>query len=174
MDAKTAFPNGKIEETIYIEIPEGVEITTGDLLKLGLSDGEDLGRLDLVYKLQRPMYCTKQALHCWNKKINSVLADELGFTRSDGDPCLYVKQAHEGVMMIALYVADLLLAAETNAKTSWMKKMLSDRFHMKDLGEAKVFLGLEITRDREHKKLWLTVVNSTKVFGENCEPFRDE
>ena len=36
-----------------------------------------------------------------------------------------------------------------------MKTELHNRFEMKDLGEAKVCLGLEISRDREQKKLWL-------------------
>ena len=60
-------------------------------------------------------------------------------------------------MTIALYVDvdDLLLAAKTRSQTSWMKKMLSERFGMKDLGEAKECLGLEITRDRKQKGLWL-------------------
>ena len=156
MDVKTAFLNGDIDEDIYIEVPEGVEITREDLQKMGLGDADDIGKLDLVCKLQKSMYGTKQAPRCWNKKIHSILSGELGFTRSDGDPCLYVKRASEGVMMIALYVDDLLLAAKTKSQTSWIKKMLSDRFDMKDLGEAKVCLGLEITRDRQQKKLWLT------------------
>jgi len=37
-----------------------------------------------------------------------------------------------------------------------MKNMLSDRFEMKDLVQANVCLGLEITRDRKQRKLWLT------------------
>ena len=85
-----------------------------------------------------------------------MLSGELDFKRSDADPCLYVKHTDEGVMMIALYVDDMLLAAKSKSRIDWMKSMLSDRFEMKDLGEAKVCLGLEITRDRSQKKLWLT------------------
>ncbi len=156
MDVKTAFLDGDIDEDIYIEVPEGIEITKEEIAHLGLDDDVDIKSLDLVCKLEKSMYGTKQAPRCWNKKINSVLAGELGFTRSDGDPCLYVKQTDEGVMMIALYVDDLLIAARTKSQTSWIKKMLSDRFDMKDLGEAKVCLGLEITRNRQQRKLWLT------------------
>ena len=156
MDVKTAFLDGDIDEDIYIEIPEGVEITKDDIAHLNLGDDVDIHSLDLVCKLEKSMYGTKQAPRCWNKKINSVLGGELGFTRSDGDPCLYVKHTDEGVIMIALYVDDLLIAAKTKSQTSWVKKMLNDRFDMKDLGAAKVCLGLEITRDRQNKKLWLT------------------
>lgn len=75
------------------------------------------------------MYGRKQAPRCWNRKINHVLADELGFVRSDGDPCLYVKWTEEGVMMIALYVDDLLLASKTKSQTSGHSRGSSKRFH---------------------------------------------
>ena len=104
MDVKTAFLNGEIEEDIYIEIPEGVEVTPEDLAELGLDKADDIDKLDLICKLEKSMYGTKQAPRFWNKKIHSVLSDELEFIRSDGDPCLYVKRTEEGVMMIALYV----------------------------------------------------------------------
>lgn len=58
--------------------------------------------------------------------------------------------------MVSLYMDDLLLAAKTKSKTSWMKHVLSKRFDMKDLGEAKVILGPEIAQNRKERKLWLT------------------
>ena len=156
MDATTAFLNGEIDEDIYIEIPEGVEIEQSDVEKLGLKNMNDLKNLDLVAKLEKSMYCTKQAPRCWNKKINSTIADELGFKRSDADPCLYIKHDKDGIMMIALYVDDMLLAAKTMSQINWIKTKLSERFDMKDLGEAKLCLGLELSRDRKARKLWLT------------------
>lgn len=108
------------------------------------------------------MYGTKQAPRCWNKKIHSVLSGELGFVRSDGDPCLYVHRTEEGWMMIALYVDELLLVAKTREQIDWMKRLLSAKFDMKDLGNAKVILGLEITRDRKTRKLWVTQQSYTE------------
>jgi len=156
MDATTAFLNGEIDEDIYIEIPEGVEIEQSDVEKLGLKNMNDLRNLDLVAKLEKSMYGTKQAPRCWNKKINSTIADELGFKRSDADPCLYIKHDKVGIMMIALYVDDMLLAAKTMSQINWIKTKLSEQFDMKDLGEAKLCLGLELSRDRKARKLWLT------------------
>ena len=103
MDAKTAFLNGEIQEDIYIEVPEGVEVTVEDLARLGLDNVDDIETLDLMCKLEKSMYGTKQAPRCWNKKIHSVPSGEPEFIRSDGDPCLYVKRTDEGVMMIALF-----------------------------------------------------------------------
>ena len=50
----------------------------------------------------------------------------------------------------------MLLAAKTASQIDWIKPKLCDRFDMKDLGEAKVCLGLEMSRDRNQKRLWLT------------------
>lgn len=155
MDARTAFLNGDIDKDIFIEIPEGVKIVETDLAELNV-DMADKKDLDLVFKLEKSMYGTKQAPRCWNRKIHSVLSGDLGFERSDGDPCLYVREDNEGTMIIALYVDDFLLAAKSTVKVSWMKSMLSNRFDMKYLGETKVCLGLEITRNRKEKKLWLS------------------
>jgi len=56
------------------------------------------------------------APRCKNDKIYSVLDDELGFRRSDGDPCPSVRKNDEGVMMIAFYVDYLLMVTKNRAK----------------------------------------------------------
>ncbi len=48
-------------------------------------------------------------------------------------------------MLIALYVDDLLIAGNEYRSIAWIKGELRKRFEMKDLGEARVCLGLEIT-----------------------------
>ena len=37
-----------------------------------------------------------------------------------------------------------------------LKEQLSSEFDMKDLGPARKILGMEILRDRQKKKLWLS------------------
>lgn len=113
MDAKTAFLNGDIDKEVCIEIPEGVDIDETDITELGLSSIKDIKNKDLVCKLETSMYGTKKAPRYWNKKIDSVLSEKLKFKRSDGDPCLYVKHNVDGIIIIALYVDDILLAAKT-------------------------------------------------------------
>ena len=113
MDATTDSLNGEIDGDIYIEITEGVQLDQVDIDELGLKDMDELKKLDLVAKLEKSMNGTKQAPRCWNEKINSVLAGGLGFKRSDADPCLYNKHDRDGIMMIALYVDDMLLATKT-------------------------------------------------------------
>ncbi|KAK3029811.1 hypothetical protein RJ639_038253 [Escallonia herrerae] len=51
---------------------------------------------------------------------------------------------------------DMLVAGSSMGRINELKKKLANTFSMKDLGEAKQLLGMRITRDRKHKKLWLS------------------
>lgn len=125
-----------------MEVPEGV--------KQGIFG-------DSVCTLIKSLYSLKQSPRCWNLKIDPFQVDQLVFQKCDGDPFLYVKTGDTGhLMIIALYVDDLLLAGNNMGVITWMKKELNNRFDMKDLGEAKICLGLEITRNRVERKLFLT------------------
>ena len=48
------------------------------------------------------------------------------------------------VCFLVVYIDDLLLAASTQKYMDWIKSMLKSAFQMKDLGEAKYILGLEL------------------------------
>lgn len=60
------------------------------------------------------------------------------------------------VSIIASYVDDLSLAGNNMVPISWMKAELTKMFDMMDLGKTKHCLGLEISRVRPHRKLWLS------------------
>ncbi|KAG9450350.1 hypothetical protein H6P81_010315 [Aristolochia fimbriata] len=48
---------------------------------------------------------------------------------------------------------DMLVAGTNMKKIDDLKKRLANQFSMKDLGEAKQLLGMQITRDKKKKKL---------------------
>jgi len=50
----------------------------------------------------------------------------------------------------------MLIAARNNAHIQKLIAQLKKEFNMKDLGEAKKILGMEITRDRGSDRLWLS------------------
>lgn len=52
-----------------------------------------------------------------------------------------------------LYVDDILIASIDKSKVVELKKVLSSEFEMKDLGEAKKILGMEISRNRDNREL---------------------
>ena len=141
MDVVTAFLHGDIDKDIYMEVPGGFK---------------DPSRPDLVCKLRKALYGLKQAPRLWHAKIDAFLIDELRFVSSPNDPCLYARHSAGRIMLIALYVDDLLIAGNDSKAIAWIKGELRKRFEMKDLGEARVCLGLEITRDRANRTLHLS------------------
>ena len=56
-------------------------------------------------------------------------------------------------MLIVLYVDDRLVAGNDRSKMNEIKEEFKKRFKMKDLGEAKEFLGISITRNRAKRTL---------------------
>ena len=67
MDVKTAFLNGMIEEEVYIEQPQGLEV---------------VDRETHVCKLKKALYGLKQAPRAWYGRINRFLKF-LGFIKSN-------------------------------------------------------------------------------------------
>ena len=50
----------------------------------------------------------------------------------------------------------MLLIGNDNEIIQDLKTQLFSKFDMKDLGAANYILGMEIKRDQEKRKLWLT------------------
>ena len=61
-----------------------------------------------------------------------------------------------------LYVDDMLLAYESMTEIARVKRLLNLEFEMKDLGHAKKILGMEITKNRKEKVLYLSQVDYLK------------
>jgi len=55
-----------------------------------------------------------------------------------------------------VYVDDMLIASKSRSAIDKLKKYLSSEFEMKDLGETKKVLGMEIERDGRSGKVSLT------------------
>src|ERR1700757_290693 len=79
----------------------------------------------------------------------------MGFKRVEGDYDLYVMWNADVKCIIALYVDDLLLACNSMAFMTKLKESLHSEYEMKDLGEAKFVLGIEIERDRARRVIYL-------------------
>ena len=54
---------------------------------------------------------------------------------------------------------DMLIAMRNKTHVQKLKSQLKKEFNMKNLGEAKKILGMEITRDRSSGRLWLSQEN---------------
>ena len=75
------------------------------------------------------------------------------FTQTQGDPCVYVSSDVAGWLLVAVYVADLVIAGDCEEEIKAIKRTLP-RFRMKDLGDLHHFLGMEVVRDLAGGVVW--------------------
>jgi hypothetical protein len=133
MDVKSAFLHGDLDEEIYMEQPIGFVVA---------------GQEHKVCKLQKALYSLKQASCAWNLQFHGVL-NELSFTQMYSDAGVYVYHLQEGgdSVIIILYVDDITILGNSIKKINTLKKSLSSRYEMTDLGKIQSYLGVNITRD---------------------------
>ena len=81
---------------------------------------------------------------------------EFRFKENVEDNCVYAKFKNGKYIFLILYVDDILLASSDVSLLRETKSFLSSHFEMKDLGEAKFVLGIEIHRDRNKGVLGLS------------------
>ncbi|KAE8736044.1 hypothetical protein F3Y22_tig00000218pilonHSYRG00253 [Hibiscus syriacus] len=137
MDVKNAFLHGELDREIYMTQPMGFQ-------------SQD--HPEYVCKLRKALYGLKQAPRAWYGKIAEFLTKS-GYSVTPADSSLFVK-ANEGKLAIVLvYVDDLIITGDDEAEILQTKENLSVRFQMKELGQLKHFLGLEV--DRTHEGIFL-------------------
>ena len=73
IDINSAYLNATLNEEIYMKALEGHPAFN-----------------KAFWKLNKALYCLKQAIKEWNDKLNTVLI-EMNFNRIKSEPCVYVK-----------------------------------------------------------------------------------
>ena len=98
------------------------------------------------------MYGLKQAPRAWSDKIGQYLVT-IGFQISNADFSLYVKRTDRGTVLVVIYVDDLIVTGDSDVDIDDVKLLLKQKFEMKDLGELRYFLGIEVIRSP--RGIWL-------------------
>ncbi len=132
----------------------------------------DQTRPNLVCRLKKTLYGLKQALRAWSDKIGQYLVTS-GFQTSNADFSLYVIKTDHGIVVIVIYVDDLIITGDSDADIFDLKKLLKQKFEMKDLGELRYFLGIEVVQSP--KGIWLLqrqyALNKLSKYGMmGCKP----
>lgn len=65
---------------------------------------------------------------------------ELGFTFSEMDPCLFLKEITNRIIIVVLYVDDILLGGSKAEELNKISLKLGKHFNHKDSGSPKEFL----------------------------------
>ena len=123
--------------------------------------------------LQKALYGTKQVARQWNNKLNRHLEDQK-FKISTADRCVFVRVSGEEYSIIVIYVDDLMLFCKTREHIEGIKNALKEEFSIKDLGDLKYCLGIEIHRKREDSVIKMNqkayIKRLSEKFGvENCK-----
>ncbi|GJY27381.1 retrovirus-related pol polyprotein from transposon TNT 1-94 [Tanacetum coccineum] len=136
LDVNTTFLHGNLEEVIYMRQP------------LRYKQGNK------VCLLKKFLYGLKQSPRQWYKRFDVYMLSN-GFKCSNYDSCVYNKSYAPGeYIYLLLYVDDILIACKSKAEIGSIKSLFKKEFDMKELGEAKKILGMEIVRDRSHVIGW--------------------
>jgi hypothetical protein len=130
IDIKTAYLNAKLKEEIYLEIPK---------------DLKDRFPEDTVWRLKKALYGLKQSGRAWNDEFNETLI-KAGYKRLFSDKCVYTKREKNGnLAILAIYVDDIIFLYDEDQSLESLLNSLTERgYGVKDLGELKQTLGLEV------------------------------
>jgi hypothetical protein len=130
MDVKTTFLNGELEEEIYMDQLEGFVVK---------------GQEGMVCKLVKSLYGLKQAPKQWHDKFDRTLTI-VGFVTNEADKCVYYRYGGGERVILCLYVDDILIFGMSLELIKEVKDFLSQKFEMKDLGEADVILNIKMIK----------------------------
>jgi hypothetical protein len=122
--------HGDLKEEVYMVPPKGIPISHSNI----------------VCKLNKSLYGLKQASRMWFEKLSTFLKF-VGFVQSGNDHSLFVRNTLTSYIAVLIYVDDLIICYN-NLFDSSFKSMMHNKFRIKDLGELKYFLGLEIARSK--------------------------
>ncbi|WMV33531.1 hypothetical protein MTR67_026916 [Solanum verrucosum] len=65
------------------------------------------------------------------------------------DHSVFYHHSTMGIILLVMYVDDIVITGSDYVEISSLKSFLHTRLHMKDLGQLKYFLGLEVNRNKK-------------------------
>jgi hypothetical protein len=157
LDVKNAFLHGELLEEVYMEVPQG----------FGTKQTE--GK---VCRLKKSLYGLKQSPRAWFDRFRRAMVG-MGYRQTNADHTVFFRRHGVHITMLAVYVDDMIITGDDEGEIASLKKRLSKEFEVKDLGQLRYFLGIEIARGAEgivlsQRKYVLDLLTETGMLG--CKP----
>ncbi|MBW0529258.1 hypothetical protein O181_068973 [Austropuccinia psidii MF-1] len=124
MDVKSAFLNAPLKETVYLSIPQGL----------------NLAKDRHCLRLRKAIYGIRQAPLAWYNRLKEWLIGT-GFLVCISDPCIFYRGGNHPVWLY-IHMDDIAIFG---SDTSHFKSKISREFAIKDIGPADLMLGVKVT-----------------------------
>ncbi|KAM1782481.1 hypothetical protein ACFX11_040944 [Malus domestica] len=73
---------------------------------------------------------------------------KFGYIQSHSDHTLFLKRQNGKLTALIIYVDDMIMNGDDQNEIQRLQKYLAVEFEMKELGELKYFLGIEVARSK--------------------------
>ncbi|PRQ42417.1 putative RNA-directed DNA polymerase [Rosa chinensis] len=132
-DVKNAFLHGELTEEVYMSLPPGYASNTHG---------------DVVCRLKKSLYGLKQSPRAWFGRFTQSMR-RFGYKQSNSDHTLFLKHQKGKVTVLIIYVDDMVITGDDLVEIGSLQKKLASEFEMKNLGDLKYFLGIEVARGKD-------------------------
>ena len=138
MDVVTAFLNGELQETVYMEPPAGFPEEDNEVLLL-----------------QKSIYGLKQSPRAWYDKLRGWL-EATGWVISEFDSCVFMHRKRQ--LWMTVYVDDSNIFGPNEDTIVEFKKEIGQAFKMTDEGEPSYYLRMQVQEDKHtgSTHVWLS------------------
>lgn len=128
LDFNNAFLNGHLDEEVFMQRPPGFV---------------DPHRPAHICKLNKAIYGLKLAPRAWNITLENTLLF-WGFQNAQSYTSLFIRRAGMSITLLLVYVDDVLITGFDSRIVTNIIQQLDSSFALKDLGQLKYFLGLQV------------------------------
>jgi len=131
IDISNVFLNGDIDPDIYKHQP----------------DGFVLGSHNIVCKVRKGIYSTKQGARAWQIKLHQIFVEELGFCAIYSAGSIFVYRNGNDLVRLPFHIDNGTFANSSHELNKTLVTRLAQFFKLCNLGPTKFLLGIAIKQD---------------------------
>jgi hypothetical protein len=129
IDVETAFLHGDLQEEIYMHAPKGLEVKSGECVKL-----------------DKALYGLVQTARQFYLKFATVL-NKIGFEQSYADPCLFFQTTKSGKIIMIIHIDDCYVIGNKTTINELVEDLQNSGLKLKVSYKATDYLSCDINID---------------------------